>query len=491
MQEILEIEINPYEPLRYEVYPFYKDGKFILRITVPQVESLELLLDNQKQIENDLSYHLDFLYEDWINTNPKLIEITQNIINHNFNIKNFANEVYFLGSYNHIQEFIARNIILQNKKIILKKQISLNKEIINKLVKLFDKDNVYIYLDNNSDAVSLDACLNTMKAIFNITDFIKSFNLSVFEQIMLAFDIVRKREFMKENADEDYKTSRDLTSILFGDKIVCLGYANFLDSILKVLNIKSLIVYYTKMGGVQGHARNLVFIDDNKYNIKGLYYIDATWNSKKKTNDYLNNYRFFANTKSQMDKYDNNCYLNITLPDLYEDFSYDFERILTQKGVKGLSIDMIKTINTLSALVDNKVYMQSIYLFPGFDVSNLNWEDYIDSVYYYEDLLSRPIRAHQYLAALYNIRKIEYYYNPQTYPFSKDSLFETYLNSDWVFNMNGEYNILEAMFGIVKVDKYTQEEKFNDFINSSDIEKNIELVKLTKTLKNTINKKNN
>ena len=87
----------------------------------------------------------------------------------------------------------------------------------------------------------------------------------------------------KEN-EENKDESRYLHNIVMTDYIVCVGYAKFMEQILKENGMKVIEAGVTcDLGNDEygGHARNLVYLDDDKYDIHGIYAIDATWDSAK------------------------------------------------------------------------------------------------------------------------------------------------------------------------------------------------------------------
>ena len=72
-----------------------------------------------------------------------------------------------------------------------------------------------------------------------------------------------------------------------------MGYANLFSAILTSLNIDNRIA----LNFHGNHARNLVHIKDEKYNIDTVLFFDVTGDSRKKNDkDYLEKYNFFGLT---------------------------------------------------------------------------------------------------------------------------------------------------------------------------------------------------
>ena len=131
-------------------------------------------------------------------------------------------------------------------------------------------------------------------------------NLSSVEKVMFAFDILKT--FRYNESEEDKEDSRYAHRIIETGNIVCLGYSNLLVQILNYLdnNIRviefGLDCYDENKSFLGGHSRCLVKLDDDKYNIHGIFALDATWDSDKShvissdfASDYtaLDLYRYF------------------------------------------------------------------------------------------------------------------------------------------------------------------------------------------------------
>ena len=201
-------------------------------------------------------------------------------------------------------DYIIKNPELKSKQIVITTTI-LEKIEIEELQKIAQKfPNISIKLDENSEIISINEYIQTQSIINNIVKYIKQFNFSPMEKIMCAYDIVRERIYKKEDENEHQSTSRDLTSVLLGDKIVCLGYSEIFNIILNKLDIKSDIVALENKYNLRnpGHARNIAYVKDDKYNIDGVYYFDTTGDSKLKEtdNNYFNKYKYFAQTQKQI-----------------------------------------------------------------------------------------------------------------------------------------------------------------------------------------------
>ncbi len=195
---------------------------------------------------------------------------------------------------------------------------------------------------------------------------VKDSNLSPYEKYIAVYNMVTRFRKYKESpffADE----SRQLLYILFGKYIVCSGYVRLLDILLDRVGIKTTKQLYVDMDSSymdgfnleekvvtkDGHMRLLVNLDDDKYNIHGIYIADPTWDNSTKT-DYL----VHANmTIDSMRVSSNLFYLSgeLLLLDIHnfqeyqEQVDYLFKKILGNS--KKTSENIMKTYNQIVLLI--------------------------------------------------------------------------------------------------------------------------------------------
>ena len=226
---------------------------------------------------------------------PERIEVTSKKLNEEYGISNETllrikfnenNEIEELF-YNGVEDVsklreIVSKIEKKTKihKIILKCQNKSyeNAYYLNSIAKKYPLEINYGDLHN----CSLEEFLAMRETLDYFNELVQANNLSQAEILMYAYDIMKTFRY-KENEEEKDK-SRYLHHIVMTDYIVCVGYAKFMEQILKENNMKIIEVGVTcdlGNGEYGGHARNLVYLDDDKYDIHGIYAIDATWDSAK------------------------------------------------------------------------------------------------------------------------------------------------------------------------------------------------------------------
>ena len=129
---------------------------------------------------------------------------------------------------------------------------------------------------------SVEEFLAMRETLDFFNDLVQANNLSQAEILMYAYDIMKTFRYKENEKNKD--ESRYLHNIVMTDYIVCVGYAKFMEQILKENGMKVIEAGVTcDLGNDEygGHARNLVYLDDDKYDIHGIYAIDATWDSAK------------------------------------------------------------------------------------------------------------------------------------------------------------------------------------------------------------------
>ena len=190
---------------------------------------------------------------------------------------------------------------------------------------------------------------------------IKKANLSPLEKYIAVYNIVKNFKPYKENT-ENPEYSRYLRYILDNDYMVCAGYANLLEVLLDKVGIStqhlsvSVDTSYKKGFTLEekpveyaGHARVIVNLDDDKYNIHGLYMSDPTWDNNLQ-NNYLN-HAIMTFDKMQISdilfKY--NTYSNIILD------IHNFQELNDQ--VKFL---LKRTLNNYLILTQNKTFKEKL-----------------------------------------------------------------------------------------------------------------------------------
>lgn len=117
-------------------------------------------------------------------------------------------------------------------------------------------------------------------------------SMTPYEKYQIIYDRVRhfKAYRIVENTNTDLATilnskyqSCNLKYILDNEYIDCLGYSLLLEILLNKVDIGAsefgFSVFDNQGNFIGGHARTLINLDDDKYNIHGIFVSDATWDN--------------------------------------------------------------------------------------------------------------------------------------------------------------------------------------------------------------------
>ncbi len=151
------------------------------------------------------------------------------------------------------------------------------------------------------DGINLDQYLMVDDMLELMVKDIKEANLSLYEKYLAVYEIVTHFKLYYEN-NINKREARLLHYILFNYYIVCYGFSELLVALLDKVGIKAYNIsvdYYKekeevsikeqaqlslddiliKEGTRAYHARTMVRLVDDKYNINGLFIADSTWDN--------------------------------------------------------------------------------------------------------------------------------------------------------------------------------------------------------------------
>ena len=390
---------------------------------------------------------------------------------------------------------------LRDKNIVL--GIILDISDYDKLVEIEEKYNdikekIYVKMDGNTDYINLDECRKTIMSVKNTAMRIKSLNLSPIETMMYTYDFVRERIYTFEDENQKATASRDLTRVLFGDKIVCVGYTVLFNALLKYMGFENVneSSLYSDSTGV-GHARTVLYLQDPKYNIDGIYYFDPTWDSRRKdgSKSYLSSYKYFAKTNDYIIKQATYLDLKNEIEPLCSDDYEEIKELLYERNyTKIIMSSYVKRIQYCSKLIFNERIKELNDPMSIKNLTNKQIEDIVGKIYKIIGHFESEIPAETMIEVYKNVRKIEYYQNPEYFPYDMENLVDTIMKSEWNFDsIEGlpDYLLLFKCFG--EENKKVRIESLRNYYhkNKDSLEKEVAQVKLTRTLRNYVNNKNN
>ncbi len=357
---------------------------------------------------------------------------------------------------------------------------------------------------------SIDDVLLVLNFLDNIVNDVENYNFTVFEKIMYVYDIVKDRYFIEAAEGESYLESRDLARVFKSDKIVCFGFAMLFKSILDKLNIRNEIVLLNGISNpLIGHARNLVCVNDSKYELNHILYFDATWDCKK-DDDFVdvNRYDNFARNKiyfvkKDWNKLDDYCYLPYFLR---KDNDYSFLNSETNRKYRNIK-KMFNMIDWQKYCIDSNLdeefvekfsRLMSRYPYVWFPI----FSDCDFCVEAYKEccrMLERRVSNYSFLRCLYTVRRVQNHINPEKYNFDKDELISVYEKYIGLGNSR-EHQLMKLIFGTnLNYDKLEEFEKediadsrekllsylgiLNNNINNLELDNNTSVKEAIKILK--------
>lgn len=489
MRTIITLNLNAQtEKYKYSLHDALNMYKcdYELIINASATESIEHLINNEREIirnfkkfineqnyleiENDIRIINEYL--------DNKIDIKNSIEYIEINLEEEKDEYdYDYESFSIIKKYIDDNIdFFKDKKIIIKGISKISKEqikIANEFFSIYE--NIYYVIEGNSMPISYDEYRNTEKKLDEILNMIKEKNMSPLENLMYLYDLIRNRKYKKADSLAEYNKSSDLTSVLFGEYIVCSGYTELFDYFSQKLGFRT---YQYQLKGIEcnSHIRNLIYVEDSKYDVDGLYFFDATWDSNKyDNNDFLCYYKFFMKTQEEMEKcdrgrFENNKYFDIDDNIIQQLKKYETLNILNIYDIKQ---ELLIGLNHISKLLQKGDMMQNMALLmngilPSEDITSL-LEEYLEKI-------NKPFNYEKFCKLLYNVRKIQHEENPEFYPFSYDVISDTTINS---MIATKEERLLMAIFGEINGDNQynKKKEKLEQILDGLSFEKQKKKIK--------------
>jgi len=196
-------------------------------------------------------------------------------------------------------------------------------------------------------------------------------------------------------------------------------------------------------------------------------------------------------TKEKMDNIDDGIYIDQAFPYFSNDIVSEFEEQVDNVGFEGLSDEMIKSINYMSGLTNAEITINKKLLPMLPPVLRPNKEQIAKKLTKLVEQFDTTLSADTLLKVLYNVRKKQYYDNSEKYPFGLNEFCKTVFVSGWNFKGTPEENLVLALAstpkerGRIKVDQTIR------YAKETDMYKQIEQVKLAKTLRKVYEQKNN
>lgn len=407
-----------------------------------------------------------------LNINPNILEekILKNIneINQNYETNYIEHDIILIENVSSdtksIYDFIRNN---KNLKLTFEPKNYKN------LVEEFKNENIEnltILIKNSDENIPYkDFCKMYLK-LDEIKKIVEHYNFSPLEQVLFVYDIVKSNKYNKESLDENYNISRNLNQIVNNDKIVCVGFANLIDFILTNLGFKTDFIYTKYKDGRDNHIRNYLHLKDEKYNIDGIFVLDATWDSRK-NDSYLNNYYYFL--KPIRFFYEKDKCEYIYEPNLFEYLKYNKANFVNNmlKIYKNNNDKFLRILQNLLKKCTDKF----INIIDFIDKNESEFTSILNDIYMkYNQIIDHT----SFKNALYKVRRIEYL--NKIIDFEPD---EEYIDSicNKYYKMTPEERLLLAIGLGPNLEKDLEE------VNADSVEEDLLRIKLLRALKTKLN----
>ncbi len=227
--------------------------------------------------------------------------------------------------------------------------------------------NLKVNYEGNTKTSSYDDFKGLVMSMKWYRSLLNDYDLSPVEKLAFGYDIMKTFEY-KEATNEDVFESREPYKIIKTGNIVCVGYTNMLAAILKgtegiSFTDFSVSCYKEDDKTLSGyHSRGLVKVDDDKYDIHGVYVVDPTWDSYKK-----NGNKRLSNDYTALDLY---TYFLISPEDYKKVFPHDSVPNFFKKDYEYLNLNM-DNLDSYNELSDKD--------FTDKDLFTFNFKELFDS----------------------------------------------------------------------------------------------------------------
>lgn len=227
--------------------------------------------------------------------------------------------------------------------------------------------NLKVNYEGNTKTSSYDDFKGLVMSMKWYKSLLNDYDLSPVEKLAFGYDIMKTFEY-KEATNEDVFESREPYKIIKTGNIVCVGYTNMLAEILKgtegiSFTDFSVSCYKEDDKTLSGyHSRGLVKVDDDKYDIHGVYVVDPTWDSYKK-----NGNKRLGNDYTAIDLY---TYFLISPEDYKKAFPHDSVPNFFKKDYEYLNLNM-DNLDSYNELSDKD--------FTDKDLFTFNFKELFDS----------------------------------------------------------------------------------------------------------------
>lgn len=405
---------------------------------VIETNNLKKVLSKDKKVINEIAYQFcedGKNLKDLLNCNNRSItNIITDIVN---NIDSAKIAIDDKEELEDVNRYAKKESVIDITKMDIKKESEL---FINNSYRkdLLFEDSYNVFKQVN--AVELK---ETFKKLNDIKSDIDKYDLSPLEKIIFIADIVKDKKYY-ENED-DKSQSHDLCKVINNDYCTCEGYANLFLVLCELEGIRCEKNSYIKPGTNIGHTTNLVYINDDYYNIHQFFDVDITSISKDHDNDirYINEYNFIksincADLIRKGRKYKKIGIYSNLVNSINVSKEYIYDHIDSNDSLPPYIISMLRQLSEKMYKVSEHIgdsTMGGLTLCIKYSDTNLK-ENIINLFHHYNILSNMEISKEKLIMAIYSVRRIEHLKDPLKYKFSigvLDNIFKDITVSDPIY----------------------------------------------------------
>ena len=218
-----------------------------------------------KKTQNEID--IKFSHDDIFNKN--FFNDVIDIINSIENVDNFDADTI------EDDKFVFRFCICDNPINYTKEQYDRVKELKN----FAETNNIECFFRQANANFTFEEVENANKQINELANKIASQNLSPLEQMLSVYIEITKKPYQDVLLTIDNYMSRSVYGVLNSNFIVCVGYSELFEAIMKQIN-PNIKIYENSIIVGGRHSDLIVHLIDKKYNIDGLYLLDPTFDNK-------------------------------------------------------------------------------------------------------------------------------------------------------------------------------------------------------------------
>ena len=168
------------------------------------------------------------------------------------------------------------------------------------------------------------------------------------------------------------------------------------------------------------------------------------------------------------------------------------KKIIEEENYEKL-LPYVKSLNYMAKITNHDRLIDIVNVFPALPFyGQFDTKLFLERFKNILDKFNKELFAETLIKVLNNVRKVEYYQNPDWYPYSIEDVYKTFIKSGWSFkdtHLDSKTKLLNLLFGNKENETVKPVDNFRNYGYENDLFKDIEQVRLAKVLQKTLQKK--